>query len=1290
MAKALVRWAVAAAFGLLAGPGVAIPVSSAVPQQAMVDVRARIPQATVLRGHADDFDDVADLLEELGCDPESEEPELREVIRSDRGYEYAIVIPDVAAAREAEPPLKPSLFGCAESWLNRGLWWLLEPPDPPPPPRVAVPRQWSGVPSVALESEEQGRRPFADLAIDEITVEAIYLTSVGGVARVQARGRRFWLRDGDRLADGEVDGIDFLGPTFAWLRLRRRVHSTPGVPYRPVVWMLAAHPQASRPGGEPGRGLGVGGDGSAHVEALRLGDGRLAGGGYPPWTWVLSVAEAPRFVAATLATVDDPVDLLATNRFDLGFQGTAVSFSARGSVRQALAAAGVPIPAARPKPPAAPPNPAPGPGDLDLIFNDPIDELPFGYDPTSRRDPFIDLSARNVLRPIDRVVRPWGVPGLLIDEITVEGLFRTPRGAVAEVRSPGRHRDFLREGDQLYDGDVMRIDLQRGVEFQQIVQDWMALKPFRRVVRRADLRWIAAPGPWPQTASGPAAASTSPSPPATPSGASWIDAIVAREEAMMEEPFPDQPADRRDPFRSLGPDDAPGEAPPAVLATLTCNDVAQVGADRLADVLTLADRLLARYEWERGLVGNRPGGSDSWARRFLADVAESASADVARLVSGLSGAEKLWAGSPPRPAETFALLGDLNVVAGRLTAAASSYAAAERLAPGQATLCGRLYDGKLYVAESFATLSFLTPYRNYRQIQLTGYLLAWDLASGRVLERHLLPAKPARLTVEDGKLRIRWKGREGAGSVRLARRRLEAPAPLPADFLLRLSAIRSSRLLADNFVGSRPEELSLPFAVRRDIDPRLPLALPELEQALRQATLRDPTQPWHRFFLGQALWARGRRREAEIEWRRIWQGGPRATPYYEFLRMAALYEGYGQLGWSDRAFGHALERRRRLSPPIAFCGDLLRFANADIRRLDVVVHDPDRRYRWWRRLREITGLAPGDAFSAALWVADREQRGEWRQARAELADLERARRNPFDLHLRCAWIDYSCYGVVAFAAMLFAQLAVLGGRLVRLAQDRRAWPSWRGALRASRRSLPPLLCTALALYLATSFTILALSHQSYLASLPIELGDVAVPGGAAGASADRLELTRGDLWFAWLAAGVVLPAKRAPAPGRQALLLLAAIAVMLVVALPVGLLLTWGRVRDFVIRWLPGAADVRAGAHFRGFAAFGLFVFALLPLAWLGVARTQGAVPAPGLLTAVYFPNLRACSIVPRSVPERDLELQCARSFLRLLLVYPGARAFWSLVLAALAASLSLHVYGAGRRRLTDRRIASE
>jgi hypothetical protein len=79
--------------------------------------------------------------------------------------------------------------------------------------------------------------------------------------------------------------------------------------------------------------------------------------------------------------------------------------------------------------------------------------------------------------------RPDGIPGLMIDEIDLTGIFRTAKGYVAQVKPRNQTRSYLlKEGDQLYDGDVVFID-RNEVVFKQIVQDPTASKPFREVVK---------------------------------------------------------------------------------------------------------------------------------------------------------------------------------------------------------------------------------------------------------------------------------------------------------------------------------------------------------------------------------------------------------------------------------------------------------------------------------------------------------------------------------------------------------------------------------------------------------------------------------------------------------------------------------------------------------------------------------------------------------------------------------------------------------------------------------------
>ncbi len=80
--------------------------------------------------------------------------------------------------------------------------------------------------------------------------------------------------------------------------------------------------------------------------------------------------------------------------------------------------------------------------------------------------------------------RPDGIPGLLIDEIQLTGIFKTSKHYVAQVRSNAKNF-LLKEGDQLFDGDVISIG-KNEVVFKQEVQNPTGSKSFREVVMTLD------------------------------------------------------------------------------------------------------------------------------------------------------------------------------------------------------------------------------------------------------------------------------------------------------------------------------------------------------------------------------------------------------------------------------------------------------------------------------------------------------------------------------------------------------------------------------------------------------------------------------------------------------------------------------------------------------------------------------------------------------------------------------------------------------------------------------------
>ena len=107
----------------------------------------------------------------------------------------------------------------------------------------------------------------------------------------------------------------------------------------------------------------------------------------------------------------------------------------------------------------------------------------YSYDPAGRRDPFVSLLQRTQIRR-DQQPRPPGVPGLLIDEIDVKGIFALNGRMFAQVQTADKEKSYLiQEGDQLYDGEVVSI-ANNEVVFKQVVNDPSVIKPFREVVKK--------------------------------------------------------------------------------------------------------------------------------------------------------------------------------------------------------------------------------------------------------------------------------------------------------------------------------------------------------------------------------------------------------------------------------------------------------------------------------------------------------------------------------------------------------------------------------------------------------------------------------------------------------------------------------------------------------------------------------------------------------------------------------------------------------------------------------------
>jgi hypothetical protein len=67
--------------------------------------------------------------------------------------------------------------------------------------------------------------------------------------------------------------------------------------------------------------------------------------------------------------------------------------------------------------------------------------------------------------------------------VILQGIWKTRAGYVAQIRGTDNKSHLLRAGDQLYDGEVLRI-APNEVTFRQNLNDPQSVKPFRDITRQ--------------------------------------------------------------------------------------------------------------------------------------------------------------------------------------------------------------------------------------------------------------------------------------------------------------------------------------------------------------------------------------------------------------------------------------------------------------------------------------------------------------------------------------------------------------------------------------------------------------------------------------------------------------------------------------------------------------------------------------------------------------------------------------------------------------------------------------
>jgi hypothetical protein len=107
----------------------------------------------------------------------------------------------------------------------------------------------------------------------------------------------------------------------------------------------------------------------------------------------------------------------------------------------------------------------------------------FSYNPEGRRDPFVSVIEDFWYKK--KGPRPKGIAGMLISEIDLVGIAKDPAGDIAFFHGSDNKGYFLRAGDEVYDGKLLKIDKISGAAtFRQQMDDPRLIKPFRDVIKR--------------------------------------------------------------------------------------------------------------------------------------------------------------------------------------------------------------------------------------------------------------------------------------------------------------------------------------------------------------------------------------------------------------------------------------------------------------------------------------------------------------------------------------------------------------------------------------------------------------------------------------------------------------------------------------------------------------------------------------------------------------------------------------------------------------------------------------
>ncbi|MCK5055955.1 MAG: protein kinase [Candidatus Aminicenantes bacterium] len=395
----------------------------------------------------------------------------------------------------------------------------------------------------------------------------------------------------------------------------------------------------------------------------------------------------------------------------------------------------------------------------------------------------------------------------------------------------------------------------------------------------------------------------------------------------------------------------------------------------------------------------------------------------------------------PKDARSYALMGDIYMENGKFQHAVKAYKSASKTGRTYTTRRAIYFDKKLFVKETFKS-KYYSRSRNYvpGKVFETRYLLACNPISGKVIERYCLPGSAKSFKIQNNSIHIIYDAGKKLSPLEdeiiFSNGKFNRPIFYGKNLTLRTHSYRNGLALAVNFTGGLRATSKLPvakFTLRKGmLFDDVPTNLKELEKRLRNAIIKDPTQPWHLFILGQTLWAKGQKEDAEKTWLAMVSGTFPSIPYYEYSDMAYIFERFGQEGWADRVYNEALKRRKQFPQSIETVAIIERLVNANFIRQAAKTSrtsrkgkDMERAYLWLERSREITGICLDYGnLAAMLWERYFREHGDIDRANKEAAISKRAKEDPLNLDMTYLYFEYvACaYGIVLFGFLVFSLL----------------------------------------------------------------------------------------------------------------------------------------------------------------------------------------------------------------------------------------------------------------------------